>query len=419
MQLHFKSISEPALAGKKWLELFETYWPSYDKWLVSKGVSEKPDLKKAKAKLKKYMPEILGTYEHLCELSEASPRAAHFLTGWCPPAYLHACSQAVHNSDVIQLVRNYDYHPELFEGTLMLSKWNGKKVITNNDCLMGAVDGMNEDGLALSLTFGGRDVVGKGFGIPFILRYVLEFCSNVEEAVEALKRIPSHMSYNITVLDRSGSFKTVMMAPDRKAIVTVDRYTTNHQYPLAWPKNAIFNKTVERSEYLKLLLAKKGMTAQKLTDAFLRPPLYNSLFKEGFGTLFTSIYKPEEGRVQFRWPKNRMEQSFDAFSEESRLIEFVQAGAPAYQTWVPVNADMTAALKEGGKAVPWQHELAEALIASLATNMPSVKKQQLDLLRRNIIQKGEISWKLLASFWTSKENMEWEQWKASPAISVK
>jgi predicted choloylglycine hydrolase len=419
MQLHFKSISEPALAGEKWLKLFETYWPSYDKWLVSKGVSEKPDLKKAQAMLRKYMPEMAATYEHLCRLSGASPRAAYFLTGWCPPAYLHACSQAVYNSDVIQLVRNYDFHPELFEGTLMLSKWNGKKVISNNDCLMGAVDGMNEDGLAISLTFGGRDVVGRGFGIPFILRYVLEFCSNVEEAVEALKRIPSHMSYNITVVDRSGVFKTVMMAPDRKAVVTVDAYTTNHQHRLPWPKNAIFNKTVERSEYLKLILSKKGMNAEKLADAFLRPPLYNSLFKEGFGTLFTSVYRPEEGTVKFRWPKNKMEQSFAVFKEESRLIEFVQAGAPEYQTWVPINADLSAVLSHGGNPVPWQHELAEALIESLAASMPKVKTKQLDILKRNIIQNGQISWKLLATFWNERNSMRWEKWIISPAVSVK
>ncbi len=419
MQLHFESISEPTVAGEKWLKLFETYWPAYDQWLVTKGVSEKPDLKKAKAMLKKYMPEMVSTYEHLCKLSDASPRAAHFLTGWCPPAYVHACSQAAYNSDVIQLVRNYDYHPEFFEGTLMLSKWNGKKVISNNDCLMGSVDGMNEDGLAISLTFGGRDVVGKGFGIPFILRYVLEFCSNVEESVEALKQIPSHMSYNITVIDRSGSIKTVMMAPDSNAVVTDDHYTTNHQYKVEWPDNGIFNKTIERSEYLKLILANKGLTPEKLADAFLRPPLYNSLFKEGFGTMFTSIYRPEEGTVKFRWPKNKMEQSFDTFTEDSRHIEFVQAGAPEYQAWVPVNADMSAALTKGGTAVPWQHELAEALIASLVANMPKVKRKQMNLLKRNIIQNGEISWKLLARFWTDKDSMKWENWTASPALSVK
>ena len=41
---------------------------------------------------------------------------------------------------------------------------------------------MNDDGLAVSLTFGGRRVLGDGFGIPIVLRYLLETCGTVEEA---------------------------------------------------------------------------------------------------------------------------------------------------------------------------------------------------------------------------------------------
>ncbi len=36
--------------------------------------------------------------------------------------------------------------------------------------------------LAVALAFGGRKVTGIGFGIPLVIRYVLETCSNVEEA---------------------------------------------------------------------------------------------------------------------------------------------------------------------------------------------------------------------------------------------
>jgi hypothetical protein len=50
----------------------------------------------------------------------------------------------------------------------------------------------------------GRLAVGEGFGIPLVIRYVLEVCGTVEEAVGVLCRVPVHMSYNITALDRSG-----------------------------------------------------------------------------------------------------------------------------------------------------------------------------------------------------------------------
>src|SRR6185436_2580738 len=95
-----------------------------------------------------------------------------------PTPYLTGCSQAVwtRRGEPPTLVRNYDYHPELCEGTLLLSAWHGTRVIAMSDCLWGVVDGINEHGLAVSLSFGGRQVVGDGFGIPLVLRYALEFC---------------------------------------------------------------------------------------------------------------------------------------------------------------------------------------------------------------------------------------------------
>ena len=206
-----------------------------------------------------------------------------------------------------------------------MSSWNGKKVIATSDCLIGALDGMNEDGLAISLTFGGRKIVGKGFGIPFILRYVLEFCSNVEEAVAALKRIPSHMSFNVTVVDKTGNFKTVYLAPDKEPVITDTAFTTNHQEAIDWPENAAFNKTMERSAFLKKLLAKKGMDAITVADAFLQKPLYNTLFEESLGTLFTAVYRPAEGIMEMRWPAVKIRQTFDGFQEQYKLINYIQS----------------------------------------------------------------------------------------------
>ncbi|MDQ6889050.1 MAG: C45 family autoproteolytic acyltransferase/hydrolase, partial [Bacteroidota bacterium] len=197
LQLNFNSVSE-MLPGPKWLQLFNTHWPAYKVWFESKGAAEHPDLKTSIANLERYMPEMIPTYKQLCKLAGDDKIAARFLTGYQPPAYISGCSQVVWKQTPM-LVRNYDYHPHLSEGTLLQSAWNGKKVIATGDCLSGVVDGMNEDGLVASLTFGGRKVTGKGFGIPFIMRYVLEFCSDVSQAVDALCRVPSHMAYNVIV----------------------------------------------------------------------------------------------------------------------------------------------------------------------------------------------------------------------------
>jgi len=418
MQLHFNAISEPGQPGKKWQKLYNTHWAAYKAWFDSKGAAQVPDLKTSQKALKKYMPEMWPTYKRLCKLVNADEVAARFLTGFQPPAYISACSQAVLTGKEIQLVRNYDYHPDLMEGTQLLSAWNGKKVIATSDCLIGAVDGMNEDGLAISLTFGGRKEVGVGFGIPFILRYVLEFCSNAEEAVEALVRIPSHMSYNVTVVDRTGAYKTVRMAPDREPVVTDAAFATNHQGIVDWPENAAFNKTIERSAYIEKMLTKKGIKAQALADAFLKKPLYNNLFKEGFGTLFTAVYRPAEGTVETRWPSVSVKQTFSDFKEVYKLINYDQAEVVQEVTGTHEQVPLETAQafyqpmkKEIHTQVDWQETVTNTLFNAMAQANPSANKEQLEALRGKLLNRGEVSWEVLADFWSKMGTGYSDSWK--------
>jgi len=408
MQLYFSTISEPHVPGKKWKKLFDSYWPAYHAWLNSKGAAFVPDLQTSQAALKKYMPKMWPTYERLCRLANGDPVAARFLTGFQPPAYISACAQAVITKSAVQLVRNYDYHPDLMEGTLLLSAWSGKKVIATSDCLIGAVDGMNEDGLAVSLTFGGRKEVGMGFGIPFILRYVLEFCSNVEEAVKTLISIPSHMSYNVTVIDRSGTFRTILLSPDRDPIITDASFTTNHQGTIDWPENASFNKTIERSSYLENLLTDKSLPANKMADAFLRTPLYNTLFDQGFGTLYTAVYNPIEGTVQWRWPDQDILVSFADFKEESKLIKFNQPSLKLS----PELKDRNITIAEVNvPQVDWQEDTSDFLVNGLGLFSLPGESEKLKVIRENIIHRGEISWELLADYWSNFGKEYWKKWQ--------
>lgn len=319
MHFHFTSIDEP-IADFKWQKFFRARWPAYKVWLAASGHGHNPEI--ALAALNKYMPEMVPTHEHLCRLVGADDLAFSFLTGFQPPTYSGACSQAVTASGTVQLVRNYDFHLDRFEGTQLKTAWHEKKVIAVSDCLIGVLDGMNEDGLAISLAFGGRTIVGYGFGIPFILRYILEFCSCVDEAVEVLHRIPSHMAYNVTITDKSGVVKTVLLAPDRTTVVTNASYATNHQGTEMWTEIPLYSNTRERAIYLDDLLS-KGFSGEALIHAFLKPPLYNHGFSTGFGTLYTSAYLPTEGLVKMYWPSAKVIQSFDKFTEVNKLITLI------------------------------------------------------------------------------------------------
>lgn len=413
LQLNFSSISENK-PGEKWQTLFQKHWPAYKAWFQSKGAVNNPDLLTAKAALKKYMPKFIPTYEKLCELAGNDPIAERFLTGYQPPAYITGCSQAVHQNPP-QLVRNYDYHPNLSEGTLLKSAWNEKQVIAIGDCLWGVVDGINADGLVASLTFGGRKVVGKGFGIPFILRYVLEFCSNVEEAVEVLQTIPSHMAYNIMVLDKTGSHKMLQLAPDHEPVVTDKFISTNHQGKIDWPAHAQFSKTVEREEFLENLLDEENINNKEIAAAFLKSPLFNTQYKDGFGTIYTSVYHPADGAMELLWQNQQLAQSFSDFTERQTLISYHEKVQEKSAKKEPVSTSEYVP-EYNEKAYDW-----EAYGKSWATNEPSqlaqlvlksigealgiadspALKDIMKTMNAETKKRGQIPWEMLADVWAN------------------
>ena len=253
--------------------------------------------------LRAYMPELLPVYQRLCELAGGGDTAARFLSMYCPPPYFTGCSQAVWTQATPFLIRNYDYHPALLEGTLIHSRWLGQTVIANGDCLWGVLDGMNAAGLVVSLAFGGRKVVGQGFGIPLILRYVLELCRDMQDALDVVSRIPSHMSYNITLLDRAGQGSTVFIAPDRPPVISTTAIATNHQQNIEWKQHALATATLERERFLLQSLAKQTQSATEFIQSFLNPPLYSTDYARGFGTLYTAVYYPQEARMTMLWPQ--------------------------------------------------------------------------------------------------------------------
>ena len=81
---------------------------------------------------------------------------------------------------------------------------------------------------------------------------------------------------------------------------------------------------MERSLFLKAILSDEKANPLNIADAFLEEPLYNNRFKEGFGTLFTSVYKPLTGEVEYRWPEASLKQSFNHFQEVEKLINYEQ-----------------------------------------------------------------------------------------------
>jgi predicted choloylglycine hydrolase len=302
--------------------LFERGWPAFRNWFLSEGDEARPSYLSGLRAMRRYMPELVGTYERLCELAGGSDWAARFLSLYRPPPYLMACSQAVWPGDEPMLVRNYDYNPLAVDGLLLNTRWNGRQVIAMSDCLWGVVDGMNDAGLALSLTFGGRRVSGEGFAVPLVLRYILEFCERTAEAAEVLRSVPVHMAYNVTLVDREGHHLTAYLSPDRPPLITSAAVATNHQERVEWHEHARATATVERERYLLRRLTLHDEPAPRFVAAVLKPPLYSTAFERGFGTLYTAVYRPRRGTLELHWPGGRWQQGFRTFEEGARSIRY-------------------------------------------------------------------------------------------------
>ncbi|SEK90469.1 Predicted choloylglycine hydrolase [Roseivivax marinus] len=316
----WRAISEDE-PGPKWAGLFHEYWPDYRRWWLREGDAARPSYLDSRRALATHMPEIVPIYDHLCELAGGGDQAARFLSFHIPPPYLSGCSQAIWPGREPVMVRNYDYAPNAFDSLILRTRWQGRTVMGVSDGLWGLVDGVNDAGLAVSLTFGGRRIVGEGFGVPIILRYVLQTCTTAEEAGAALARIPTHMSYNVTALDRKRRYLTAMLSPDRPTIVTHAAVATNHQENVEWVSHARFTATVERERFLLQRLTLHRDPEEKFIGAFLKPPLYSTAFAYGFGTLYTAVYRPRKGQMEVRWPGTTWTQSLSDFAEGVRHVE--------------------------------------------------------------------------------------------------
>jgi hypothetical protein len=172
----------------------------------------------------------------------------------------------------------------------------------------------------------GRTVTGRGFGIPLVLRYVLETATSVRAAVAILQRLPVHMAYTVALVDRHGRHATVFVAPDRGAEVVRRLVSTNHQRRVEWPRHALATSSVERAAAIEAAMRARPSLGE-IVSTFLRPPVFQTGYQRGYGTLYTAIYRPSLAAAELVWPTARWVQTCGAFAEGTRMISFDVAPA--------------------------------------------------------------------------------------------
>lgn len=296
--------------GAAWLARFRAGREEAERWYAGQGRTEPPSAAACRAAVRQHLPELLPHYDHVCDLVGDDTMAHRILSHYRPGPSIHGCSQVVWLGEGgPALVRNYDYFLDTVSDRFELTSWSNRKVIGKAQRPWGGcLDGMNDDGLVASLTHGGGQAQGLGFSIILLLRYVLETCGTVAEAVGALTRVPVAQSQNVVLLDGTGTYATLFLGPDRAPSVTQGRTCTNHQEVVQDGSTSAL-----RQRTLIDALNCRSMTLQDLVRRFLEPPLYSR--EPGFTTVYTAIYRPAQRTVEYLWPGKRWHQSFERFDE--------------------------------------------------------------------------------------------------------
>ena len=324
----FRSIDADDRLDGRLLDQFGQAWPAYHRWYLSQGEAARPSYAQCRQAIETHMPELATTYDALVEAVGGGDLEARFLSHWCPPPLFAACSMLTYTRERNVLIRNYDYPPLLCDNIVLRSNWHGKPVMAMTDCLWGALDGVNADGLSVAIAFGGRPVVGTGFGIGLVVRYVLEFATSVNDAVAILRRIPLQLAYNVALVDASGDSAIVYVGPDRESVVSGATTAGNRQGETEWPEHAAFCDTVTREAAMADSASDSTLDVAALVDRFHSAPIHRSTATSTWGTVYTASYDSDLRTLELSWPDDRWSLSLDAFEESARQRRSLVAVPP-------------------------------------------------------------------------------------------
>lgn len=239
------------------------------------------------------------------------------------------CSQIALTSKVMAdqmplLIRNYEYACEQEDFSLVKTAICGKYKHMGTSMLgFGRDEGMNEHGLAVTMTSCGLPIVKlpymkepkiKGLQYWIVIRALLENCKDVNEALNYIKDMPIAFNMNMLLLDKDENMALVQTMDGKIAVKrSSDKeheallYTTNHavlpEFKHLEPK--AFRHSIGRYQFIeKQLKGKNNITRNQLKSMLLgKYPegLCFHNYRESFGTTKSILLSPFEGTLEICW----------------------------------------------------------------------------------------------------------------------
>ncbi|MBM7540213.1 C45 family autoproteolytic acyltransferase/hydolase [Amphibacillus cookii] len=195
-------------------------------------------------------------------------------------------------------VRNYDSHPNGYEGRYVLYQPTdgGYASMGPSMQITGRIDGINEKGLVMGYNFTNRIGSGDGFICNMIGRMLLEYCATVEEGVKLLKAIPHRTSFSYVLMDRSGQSVIVEASP-RTVLTRMANVCTNHFEYLTQENRYRNDESIRRMDRINRHLPSR-LKANQAYQIFNHRShaVFSNKYQAWSGTLHTSLYQPSQGK---------------------------------------------------------------------------------------------------------------------------
>jgi len=146
---------------------------------------------------------------------------------------VHGCTCFCFNDNgKIFLGRNSDMFPSLkaTSESILYRPDNGYMFLGHSTSMVQMEDGINEYGLAIGMNFLMTKYRKPGLNTGMIIRYILENCKTVQEAVDLLKTLPISSTQNLMIADKGGDKAVVECSPCKMIVRRSDGFlvSTNH-----------------------------------------------------------------------------------------------------------------------------------------------------------------------------------------------
>ena len=182
-----------------------------------------------------------------------------------PPACNCSCFAFANDQEVL-LGRNSDFLTEIEKLNLnvIYKLTDGTYSFTGNTtAFVEMEDGVNEHGLAVGLTSVYPIQCKPGFNAGLLLRYLLEKCKNVMEAVSCLHQLPIASAQTLTLADSSGEIALVECNAER-----IESITSSDGQPVVYATNTFHLAKMEEYNSTGIDTWFAETRYQTLTSAF-------------------------------------------------------------------------------------------------------------------------------------------------------